>query len=162
MKNFSLIQFINFGIFCKFLVIDQINSAPVNINKSSGLNAVVIGAGISGLSSAKHLLAQGYNVTIYEQASEIGGTWFYTNQTGKDMYGVKIHSAMYQGLKYVTLFICIWDNFLKYIFFLLQLEQIWTLHLCNILIFQSKVKSNMIYPKLIFSNILIPMPNILI
>lgn len=63
------------------------------------LNVAIIGAGVSGLASAKNALAQGYNVTIYEQAEEFGGIWWYTNKTGKDKYGIHIHTPMYQGLR---------------------------------------------------------------
>lgn len=37
-------------------------------------------------------------VTAYEQASEIGGTWVYTDDIGKDKYGLDVHSSMYKGL----------------------------------------------------------------
>lgn len=68
-------------------------------NNKPNLNVAVIGAGISGLVSAKHSLDYGYNVTVYEQTEQIGGIWFYTNATGKDKYGVDIYAAMYQGLR---------------------------------------------------------------
>lgn len=55
----------------------------------------------SGLCSAKHSLDQGYKVTVYEQAEQIGGTWVYTDKIGKDKYGVRIHTSMYQGLRYL-------------------------------------------------------------
>lgn len=29
----------------------------------------------------------------------IGGTWVYTDKTGKDEYGIPIHSSMYQNLR---------------------------------------------------------------
>lgn len=34
----------------------------------------------------------------FEQTSEIGGTWVYRDEFGKDKYGLDIHSSMYQGL----------------------------------------------------------------
>lgn len=34
----------------------------------------------------------------FEQSNEIGGTWVYRDETGKDKYGIDIHSSMYQGL----------------------------------------------------------------
>lgn len=34
----------------------------------------------------------------FEQTSEIGGTWVYRDEIGKDKYGLDIHSSMYQGL----------------------------------------------------------------
>ena len=40
----------------------------------------IIGAGPSGLSSAKHLLDEGItNLTIYEKAAELGGIWRYSD-----------------------------------------------------------------------------------
>lgn len=66
------------------------------------LNIAVIGAGITGLCSAKNSIEQGHNVTLFEQSEEIGGNWYYTNQTGKDKYGVRIHTGMYDGLRYIN------------------------------------------------------------
>ena len=42
----------------------------------------VIGAGAAGLCSAKHLLAQGFDVTIYEIGTRIGGLWVFDNDNG--------------------------------------------------------------------------------
>lgn len=81
------------------LVINQINAKAVNDVKSDALAVAVIGAGPSGLCSAKHSLDQGFDVTVYEQAEEIGGAWYYTDEIGHDKYGVRIHTAMYQGLR---------------------------------------------------------------
>lgn len=81
-------------------VIDQIHGAAVKSEKKSVLNVAVIGAGTSGLCSAKNSIAQGHKVTVYEQSEQIGGIWHYTDKTGKDKYGIKIHTAMYQGLRY--------------------------------------------------------------
>lgn len=82
------------------LVINRIDAKAIDDIKSNALTVAVIGAGPSGLCSAKHSLDQGYNVTVYEQAEEIGGAWYYTDEIGYDKYGVKIQTAMYQGLKY--------------------------------------------------------------
>ena len=35
----------------------------------------IIGAGPSGLVAAKYSLQQGYNVTIFEKQSDVGGVW---------------------------------------------------------------------------------------
>lgn len=58
----------------------------------------VIGAGTAGLCSAKHALAAGMQVTVFEQADQVGGTWVYTDQVAKDDQGVAILTSMYQGL----------------------------------------------------------------
>lgn len=86
-----------FGIFLELLTISQVY--PAAHNEMPVLNVAIIGAGASGLTSAKYALAHGYNVTIYEQTEQIGGIWWYTNQTGKDQYGNNIYSPMYQGLR---------------------------------------------------------------
>ena len=38
-------------------------------------HVAILGAGISGLVSAKHLKAAGLEVTIYERNSGVGGVW---------------------------------------------------------------------------------------
>lgn len=87
------------GVLISLFAINQINAAAIEVESAPILNVAVIGAGTSGLVSAKYLLAQGYNVTVYEQAEQFGGIWWYTDKTGKDQYGQNIHSAMYQGLR---------------------------------------------------------------
>ena len=42
----------------------------------------VIGAGAAGLCAAKHLLAKGIEVVIYEMGTRIGGLWVYENDNG--------------------------------------------------------------------------------
>lgn len=66
---------------------------------NNDFNVAIIGAGPSGLFSAKHSLANGHHVTVYEQNAEIGGVWVYTNETGKNKFGLNIHTAMYKGLR---------------------------------------------------------------
>ncbi|XP_031619198.1 dimethylaniline monooxygenase [N-oxide-forming] 3-like [Contarinia nasturtii] len=66
---------------------------------SIALNIAVIGAGASGLASAKNALEQGHKVVIFEKGPRLGGIWWYTNRVGKDEYGVEIHTPMYQGLR---------------------------------------------------------------
>lgn len=57
------------------------------------LKIAVIGAGPSGLCSAKNALDYGHDVTVYEQNSEVGGLWVYT-----DEFGATVHSSIYKGL----------------------------------------------------------------
>ncbi len=42
----------------------------------------VVGAGAGGLCAAKNLVAQGFEVTIFEVGSHIGGLWVYENDSG--------------------------------------------------------------------------------
>ncbi|XP_055531321.1 senecionine N-oxygenase-like [Wyeomyia smithii] len=58
----------------------------------------VIGAGIAGVCAGKCVLQAGGDVVIYEQTDQLGGTWVYTDATGKDKNGLPIHSSMYEGL----------------------------------------------------------------
>ncbi|XP_031618998.1 senecionine N-oxygenase-like [Contarinia nasturtii] len=74
----------------------SLHALPSN---SKTLNIAVVGAGVSGLCSAKNALEQGHNVVVYEKSEALGGTWYYTNKTGKDEYGINIYTAMYQVLR---------------------------------------------------------------
>ncbi|XP_039294914.1 senecionine N-oxygenase [Nilaparvata lugens] len=63
-------------------------------------SVVIVGAGVSGLCAGRHLLKHPdkYNVVIYEMASEIGGSWIYTDRIGTDEYGTSVHTSMYSNL----------------------------------------------------------------
>nr|XP_012224297.1 PREDICTED: flavin-containing monooxygenase FMO GS-OX-like 2 [Linepithema humile] len=64
------------------------------------MKVCVIGAGAAGLCAARHLAANlRYEITVYEQTNEIGGTWVYNEQSGLDENGLPIHSSMYQNLR---------------------------------------------------------------
>ncbi|KAI9058978.1 FAD/NAD-P-binding domain-containing protein [Trametes sanguinea] len=52
----------------------------------------VIGAGVTGISSAAHAIAHGFDVVIYEQADTVGGVWARVNETS----GLQIHSLLYR------------------------------------------------------------------
>ncbi|KAG5680259.1 hypothetical protein PVAND_009778 [Polypedilum vanderplanki] len=58
----------------------------------------VIGAGAAGLAAAKNGLKLNCDVTVFEQSNAVGGTWVYTDEIGKDKYGLDVHSSMYKGL----------------------------------------------------------------
>lgn len=72
------------------------------IEKKSQLNIAIIGAGASGLAAARHAIAQGHYVTVFEQNDQLGGVWVYTDDVGKTRNGLKVHTAMYKGLRYVS------------------------------------------------------------
>lgn len=67
------------------------------------VHIAVIGAGTAGLCAAKTAIQSGCQVTVFEQAKQVGGTWVYTDKVGKDDYGLDVHTSMYQGLQYVIL-----------------------------------------------------------
>jgi cation diffusion facilitator CzcD-associated flavoprotein CzcO len=47
-------------------------------------NVVIIGAGISGIVSAVHLLREGINVTVIDRACNVGGAWSHSPQPDRD------------------------------------------------------------------------------
>lgn len=63
------------------------------------MKVCVIGAGATGLCAIKQGISFGCEVIAFEQTDHIGGTWVYTDEVGKDKYGLDIHSSMYQGLR---------------------------------------------------------------
>lgn len=67
------------------------------------LKIAVIGGGPTGLCAAKHAIEYKCDVTVFEQTSQIGGTWVYTDRIGTDENGLPIHTSMYNGLMYVRI-----------------------------------------------------------
>ena len=67
---------------------------------SNMIRVAVIGAGAGGLCALRHLLAKPamFDPVCFEQSSQVGGTWVYTDNTGTDQYGMPIFSSMYQDL----------------------------------------------------------------
>jgi len=45
----------------------------------SGKRVAVVGAGACGICAAKVMKQAGFDVTVYEIGSKIGGMWFYEN-----------------------------------------------------------------------------------
>ncbi|NP_001171913.1 flavin-dependent monooxygenase FMO3 precursor [Bombyx mori] len=68
---------------------------------SAMVRVCVIGAGAAGVCAARHLLVEPCvdHVDIFEQASQLGGTWVYTEKVGYDDFGLPIHSSMYKSLR---------------------------------------------------------------
>ncbi|XP_017771386.1 PREDICTED: senecionine N-oxygenase-like [Nicrophorus vespilloides] len=63
------------------------------------MRIAIVGAGVSGLVSAKYCLAFGHEISVFEQTTNYGGCWNYTDEIGVDENGLPVHSAMYQNLK---------------------------------------------------------------
>ncbi|PKI84466.1 hypothetical protein MVES1_001525 [Malassezia vespertilionis] len=55
-------------------------------------HVAIIGAGLSGISSASQLISQGFEVTIFEEHDETGGIWARVNESS----GLQINSIMYR------------------------------------------------------------------
>ncbi|KAH9850906.1 FAD/NAD-P-binding domain-containing protein [Lenzites betulinus] len=52
----------------------------------------VVGAGLTGVSSAAHAIAHGFDVVIYEQGDSVGGIWAHVNKTS----GLQLNSLLYR------------------------------------------------------------------
>lgn len=63
------------------------------------MRVVIIGAGVAGLISARYVSSSGYECEVLETKSELGGTWYYTDDVETDQYGYPVYSAMYQNLR---------------------------------------------------------------
>lgn len=63
------------------------------------MKVCVIGGGAAGICAIKNCIQNNLDVVGFEQTSNIGGTWFYTDSTGKDENNLPIHSSMYKSLK---------------------------------------------------------------
>lgn len=63
----------------------------------------VIGAGAAGLCAARHFAPNSnFELKVYEQTNDIGGTWIYKEETGVDENGLPVHSSMYRDLRFNT------------------------------------------------------------
>lgn len=51
----------------------------------------IIGAGAAGLCGAKHMIEAGFNVTVYEIGSQIGGMWVFGNDNGRSSAYSTLH-----------------------------------------------------------------------
>ncbi|KAF3961679.1 hypothetical protein CMV_013724 [Castanea mollissima] len=72
--------------------------------KEQSLKVAVIGAGVSGLHTARELKTQGHDVTIFEKTNRLGGTWAYDPRVEPDPLGLDpgreiVHSSLYQSLR---------------------------------------------------------------
>lgn len=52
----------------------------------------IVGAGVAGLATARRLLAQGLECTVFERSGELGGVW----STGYLNFGLQVQSELYE------------------------------------------------------------------
>ncbi len=60
-----------------------LNAPVAGPNRRGERRVAVIGAGACGLCAAKYLLEVGFEVTVFEIGSQIGGMWCYRNDNGR-------------------------------------------------------------------------------
>lgn len=62
----------------------------------------IIGAGAAGLVSAREVLRSGFEVSVFEAASEVGGVWVYSDEVEDDLTGInprqRRHGSLYASL----------------------------------------------------------------
>ncbi|KAI3515404.1 hypothetical protein L1887_14299 [Cichorium endivia] len=72
---------------------------------TDSLNVAVIGAGTSGLLTARELLRQNHRVTVFEKSDSLGGTWVYDPRSEDDDVlhldpnRSIVHSSLYSSLR---------------------------------------------------------------
>lgn len=71
---------------------------PAGPNQRSDKRVAVIGAGACGLANAKYLLASGFDVSVFEIGSQIGGMWCYRNDNGRSSAYRTLHINTSRGV----------------------------------------------------------------
>jgi cation diffusion facilitator CzcD-associated flavoprotein CzcO len=73
--------------------------APVaGPNRRGAKRIAVIGAGACGICAAKYLLEAGFDVTVYEIGTQIGGMWVYRNDNGRSSAYRTLHINTSRGV----------------------------------------------------------------
>lgn len=67
-------------------------------NTRGSQRVAVIGAGACGLCAAKYLLASGFDVTVYEIGTQVGGMWCYGNDNGRSSAYRTLHINTSRGV----------------------------------------------------------------
>ena len=68
-------------------IMSSSNQAPQTSGSVEHYDAVIIGAGVSGMYALHHLREMGLSVKVYDGASDIGGTWWYNRYPGARVDG---------------------------------------------------------------------------
>ena len=73
--------------------------APVaGPNRRGSARVAVIGAGAAGICAAKYLLETGFDVTLFELGSRVGGMWWYGNDSGRSSAYRTLHINTSRGV----------------------------------------------------------------
>ncbi|KAK7584093.1 hypothetical protein V9T40_005056 [Parthenolecanium corni] len=63
------------------------------------MRVAVIGAGVSGLASARYVQEFNLECVVFEARDSVGGTWIYTEEVPTDEYNVAFHANIYESLR---------------------------------------------------------------
>jgi dimethylaniline monooxygenase (N-oxide forming) len=75
-----------------------LDGPPLGPNRRSDKRVAIIGAGASGLCSAKYLLQAGFDVTVFEIGSQVGGMWCFNNDSGRSSAYRTLHINTSRGV----------------------------------------------------------------
>jgi dimethylaniline monooxygenase (N-oxide forming) len=75
-----------------------LDGPPLGPNRRGDKRVAVIGAGASGLCNAKYLLQAGFDVTVFEIGSQIGGMWCFNNDSGRSSAYRTLHINTSRGV----------------------------------------------------------------
>ena len=75
-----------------------LNAPVAGPNRRGGSRVAVIGAGACGLCAAKYLLEVGFEVTVFEIGSQIGGMWCYRNDNDRSSAYRTLHINTSRGV----------------------------------------------------------------
>ena len=67
-------------------------------NRRGTKRVAIVGAGASGICAAKYLLEAGFDVTVYEIGTQIGGMWVYENDSGRSSAYRTLHINTSRGV----------------------------------------------------------------
>ncbi|WFD19775.1 hypothetical protein MCAP1_002011 [Malassezia caprae] len=76
----------------QFIVSCLFSPIPPKPDSAKFGHVAVVGAGLTGISTASQLISHGFEVTLFEAESETGGIWANVNSTS----GLQINSVMYR------------------------------------------------------------------
>jgi cation diffusion facilitator CzcD-associated flavoprotein CzcO len=75
-----------------------LDGPPLGPNLRGTKRVAIVGAGASGLCNAKYLLQAGFDVTVFEIGSQIGGMWCYNNDSGRSSAYRTLHINTSRGV----------------------------------------------------------------
>lgn len=75
-----------------------LSGPPLGPNLRGSKRVAIIGAGACGLTTAKYLLQAGFDVTLFEIGSQIGGMWCYNNDSGRSSAYRTLHINTSRGV----------------------------------------------------------------
>jgi cation diffusion facilitator CzcD-associated flavoprotein CzcO len=75
-----------------------LNGPVAGPNRRGTKRVAIIGAGACGICAAKYLLEAGFEITVYEIGSQIGGMWCYRNDNGRSSAYRTLHINTSRGV----------------------------------------------------------------